>query len=290
MPSILARLREASVRLSERGLWAYALVPLVLAALSGTKINNLLQSDQDVHVGISFGVPLPVTDAWSFVSTPAVGGGVQFSGPATVVGVGLFAFGLVLQGVLLAGYLGGLARGLRGDQPRFGAWVGEYWQRFLGFAVLLLLLLLPPVLFTFASRSLGPLVVLWLLLFFVVGYLLYAAPYLIVLHDTALGESLSWSVSLATDGGAYLRYAVGYALVVVALSVLATLVVANVPVLGIPLGIVGLAPVGLVFDTATLVFIGDLTDADGLGTRLTRETRPDRAARSSSPEEPGSAS
>lgn len=265
MPSIIARLRDASARLSEHDLWSYALVPILLAALNGTKINNLLQSDQDFHAGISFGVPLPVTDTWSFVSTPAIGGGVQFSGPATLLGVGLFAFGLLLQGVLLAGYLGGLHRGLRGDQPRFGASVGEYWQRMLGFALLLLVLFLPPVLFTLASRSFGtrslaPLVLLWLVGFFVLGYLLYPAPYLIVLHDAGLGEALSWSVSLATDGGAYLRYALGYALVVVGISIPATLVVANVPVLGILLGIVGLAPVGLVFDTATLVFVADLTD------------------------------
>jgi hypothetical protein len=288
MPSILERLRDAWDRLSAHNLWYYALVPLVVAALNGTKIQNLLRSDHDFHAGISFGAPLPVTDAWSFVSTPAVGGGVQFSGPRTRLGIGLFAFGLVLQGVLLAGYLGGLHRGLRGDQPRFGAAVGAYWQRFLGFAVLLLGLFLPPVLFTLAARSLAPLVVLWLVAFFVLGYLLYAAPYLIVLHDAGLGEALSWSVSLATDGGAYLRYAVGYALAVVAISIPATLVVANVPILGIPLGIVGLAPVGLVFDTATLVFVADLTDAEGLGTRLPRERRPNRAALSTPPDERGS--
>jgi len=294
MPSIIARLSDASARLSTHDLWSYALVPLVLAALNGTKITNMLRSDHDFYAGISFGVPLPVTDTWAFVSTPAVGSGVQFSGPATLLGVGLFAFGLVLQGVLLAGYLGGLHRGLRGHQLQFGASVGEYWQRFLAFAILLLVLFLPPVLFTFASRSFMPgslatLILFWLVAFFVMGYLLYAAPYLIVLHDAGLGKALSWSVSLATDGGAYLRYALGYALVVVGISIPATLVVANVPVLGIPLGIVGLAPVGLVFDTATLVFVADLTDAEGLGMRLPDEPRPNRSALSPSPDEHWSA-
>lgn len=294
MPSILARLRDASDRLSEHDLWSYALVPLLLAALNGTKINNLLRSDHDFYAGISFGVPLPVTDAWAFVSTPSVGGGVQFSGPATLLGVGLFAFGLVLQGVLLAGYLGGLRRGLRGKEPQFGASIETYWQRMLGFALVLLVLFLPPVLFTFAAgwfapRSLAPLILFWLVVFFVLGYLLYAAPYLIVLHDAGLGEALSWSVSLATDGGAYLRYALGYALVTIGISIPATLVVANVPVLGLLLGIVGLAPVGLVFDTATLVFVADLTDAEGLGMRLAQEHRPHRAALSPPPDERESA-
>lgn len=285
MPSIIARLRESSDRLSDNDLWSFALVPLVLAALNGTKITNLLQTDYDFHAGISFGVPLPVTDTWAFVSTPAAsGGGVQFSGPTTLIAVGVFAVGIIIQGVLLAGYLGGLNQGLRGEKPEFDAAVAAYWQRFLGFAVLLLALFLPPVLFTLTTRSIAPLILLWVVAFFVLAYLLYAAPYLIVLHDTGLGEALSWSVSLAVDGGAYLRYALGYGIVVLAISVPATLIVANVPVLGIVLGIVGLAPVGLVFDTATLVFVADLTDADGLGTQLNGESRSNRAALSPPPE------
>ena len=58
----------------------------------------------------------------------------------------------------------------------------------------------------------------------------------------------------------------GYALVVLAISIPATLVVVNVPLLGIFLGVVGLAPVGLVLDTATLFFVADITGAPGLGT------------------------
>jgi len=288
MPSILARLREAADRLSTHERWSYALVPLVLSALNGTEITNLLRSDHDFYGGISFGVPLPVTDAWAFVSTPA-GGGVQFSGPATLAGVGLFTVGLLIQGVLLAGYLGGLHRGLQGEEPRFGDAVGAYWKRMLAFSLVLLALFLPPVLFTLAQRSLTPLVLVWLVGFFVLGYLLYAAPYLVVLHDAGLNEALSWSVSLATEGGAYFRYALGYALAVVAVSVPATAVVANLPILGIILGIGGLAPVGLVFDTATLMFVADLTDAEGLGTRSNGNGRSNRAALSPLSQERGEA-
>lgn len=283
MPSIGSRLSDASNRLSAHDLWIYALVPLLLATLNGQKIGDVLGSRQDLHVGITFGSPIPVTDAWAFVSTPTPGGGVTV-GPTAVAGIALFAFGIVLQGVLLAGYLGGLTRGLRGRAPAFGAAVREYWLSFLGFAVVLLAMFLPPALISLASRSLGLLVVLWLVVFVVAGYLLYAAPYLVVLHDVGLRRALGWSVSLATDGGAYLRYAVGYALVVLLLSIPATLVVVNLSVFGVAVGVVGLAPVGLVFDTATLVFVGDLTDADGFGTD---NRRAHRAALSPPPEEHG---
>lgn len=282
MPSIGARLSDGVDRLSEHDLWHYALVPVLLAALNGHQIRNVLDSPYDLHVGISFGVPIPVTDAWAFVSTPTPGGGVDV-GPTTLVAVGLFAIGIVLQGVLLAGYLGGLHRGLRGEPPAFAAGVREYWLSFLGFAVVLLAMFLPPALLALGPTALRGLVVVWLLVFVVGGYLLYAAPYLIVLHDVGLGRALGWSVSLATDGGAYLRYAVGYALVVLLVSVPATLVVANLSVAGVLLGVLGLAPVGLVFDTATLVFVGDLTDARGFGDD--EDGRSHRAALSPRPEE-----
>lgn len=278
MPSIAKRLSDASDRLSEHGLWGYALVPLLLATLNGTKIRQVLTSPHDFHVGFSFGVPLPVTDTWAFVSAPSTGVNVVGPGPFEV---GLFAVGLILQGVVLAGYLGGLTRQLRGEPARLGDAFSTYFVRFLGFTVVLLVLFLPPVLFTLAARSLAPLVLLWMLVFFVGGYLLYAAPYLVVLHDISLREALSKSVSLALDGGAYFRYAMGYAVTVLVLSIPATLVVTNVPLLGILLGIVGLAPVGLVFDTATLLFVADITDAPGLGTN--GGGRPHRAALSPDP-------
>lgn len=265
MPSITARLRDAASRLSARDLWAYSLVPLVLAALNGTKIRDVLTSPYDFHVGFSFGVPLPVTDVWAFVSTPT-GGGVQVGPTATTLAIGTLAVGLVLQGLLLSGYLGGLVRRLRGNEGGLRDDVGRYFLRLFGFSLVILGLFLPPALFTLAGAALWPLVLIWLLLFLAVGYCCYAAPYLVVLHDVSLGRALSRSVSLALSGGAYFRYAVGYALLVLVVSIPTTLVVVNVPLLGIVVGVVAMAPVGLVFDTATLLFVADLTDAPKLGT------------------------
>lgn len=274
MPSFGTRLGDASDRLSRHDRWQYALIPLCLGALNTQHVGNVLQSRSDFHAGISFGMPIPVTDGWAFVSTPTPGGGVQI-GPSATLGVALFALEVVLQGVLLAGYLGGLTRALRGEATGFVDATREYWLSFLGFALVLLALFVPPVLLALGPVSLRGLVVFWLLVFVVGGYLLYAAPYLVVLHDVDLRRALGWSVSLATDGGAYLRFAVGYALVVVLVSVPATLVVTNLSVVGVLVGVVGLAPLGLVFDTTTLVFVGDLTDAEGFGGA---DDRPHRAA------------
>jgi len=283
MPSITARLSDASDRLSDHGLWHYAFVPLLLAALNWTKIRQVLTSPTDIHVGFSFGIPLPVTDAWGFVSAPS-GNGVNVAGPG-LFEVGLFAFGVVLQGVLLAVYLGGLTRELRGEDARLGDAFQQYFVRFLGFTVVLLALFLPPVLFALGGRAFLPLILFWMLVFFVGGYLLYAAPYLVVLHDSSLGEALSRSVSLALSSDAYFRYAVGYCAVVLVLSIPATLVVANLSALGVVIGVVGLAPVGLVFDTATLVFVADITDAPGIGTADgADDERPHRAALSPDPD------
>lgn len=285
MPSITSRLQDASEQLSSAELWLFSLVPLASSVLGFSEALKLLTADVDFHIGIRFGLPLPVSDPWSFVST-SVGSGAQVTGPTSAGSIALLGVGIVLKSILLAGYLGGLRDGLRGESPDFLDSIREQFIPFLGFAVVLLTLALPPMLLTMTARPPLAVVTLWLPVYFLLSYLLYATPYLVVLHDVGLGEALSWSVSLATTGGAYLRYALGYLVLVVVISIPATLVVANTGVLGIVLGVVLLSPVGLVFDTATLLFVADLTDAAGLGVSSTTE-RPHSAALS--PSDPDSA-
>ena len=277
MPSITTRLTDASERLSEHGLWLFAVIPLLSSILGFSNARKLLAADISFHVGITFGFPLPVTDPWSFVST-SVGGGAQVTGPATPAAIGLLAIGIVIQSILLAGYLGGVRDGLRGEHPDFVGAVQSQFVPFLGFSIVLLTLAVPPMLFALASGSLTAVVLLWLPVYVLISYLFYATPYLIVLHDVGLGRALRWSLSLATGGGEHLRYALGYAVLVAVVSVPATVVVANLGVLGILLGIFVLSPVGLVFDTATLLFIADSTDVAGLGTMSAGERRQDASA------------
>jgi hypothetical protein len=263
VPSFTDRLSDATDQLGRRDLWAYAVVPLLLGALNWNKIHDVLTDPSDFRIGLSFALPVPVTDPWSFVSTPT--NGVEVAGGPNVVGAAVLAGLLVLQGPLLAAYLGGLRHRLAGDDVGWAGALRRYWLRLLGFAAVLLAMNLPPALFVLAGSAGPVLVLLWLVVLVVLGYLFYAAPYLVVLHDVGLPRALSWSVSLALGEDPYLRYALGYVGVAIALSIPATLVVTNVPILGIVLGVVGLAPVGLLFDTTTLLFVADLTDADGIG-------------------------
>ena len=266
MPSFTDRLGDATDQLDSRDLWAYAAVPLLLAALNWNKIHDVLTDPSDFRIGLSFALPVPVTDPWSFVSAPT--NGVEVAGGADVFGAAVLGGLLVLQGPLLAAYLGGLRHRLAGDDIGWTGALRRYWLRLLGFAVVLLAMNFPPALFVVAGvvgDAVPVLVLLWLVVLVTLGYLFYATPYLVVLHDAGLLAALSRSVSLALRNETYLRYALAYLGTAIALSIPATLIVTNVPILGILLGVVGLAPVGLLFDTTTLLFVADLTDTEGIG-------------------------
>lgn len=207
--------------------------------------------------GITLGLPLPVSTVWKFVSTPSEG--AEVVGPGGVSVIVTVAVALVVQGVLAAGYLGSLREELAGADADFVAAVRRYFVPFVGFGLLLVALYVPPLVFALVE---GPTAVLllWIPLLFLVGYLLYAAPFLIVLDDAGLGSALSRCVSLATAEAAYFRYAVGYALLVAIVSVPTTLVTVNAGLAGVVVGAAALAPVALVFDATTLQFVSDLTD------------------------------
>lgn len=266
MPSFTDRLRDAADQLDARDCWQYAVVPLLLGALNWNKIHDVLTDPSDFRIGISFALPVPVTDPWSLVSTPTAG--VEVAGGSGVLDAAVLAGLLVVQGPLLAAYLGGLRHRLAGDGIGWTGALRRYWLGLLGFAVVLLVMNLPPALFVLVGvvgDAVPTLALLWLVVLVGLAYLFYAAPYLVVLHDTGLFRALSRSASLALRNETYLRYALAYLGTAIALSIPATLIVTNVPILGIPLGVVGLAPVGLLLDTTTLLFVADLTDAEGIG-------------------------
>jgi hypothetical protein len=86
----------------------------------------------------------------------------------------------------------------------------------------------------------------------------------VVVADLDLGTSLSRSYEYAVDGGRYASYFVQYLLAVAVISLVATPVFTNAGVAGGLAGVVLLAPLGLVFDTATTSFVRDLVDGDGV--------------------------
>lgn len=255
MPSIDTRLRRSYASVADRNCWILAAVPFVTALLQTNKVLEVL-AHRGFSIGISLGIPLPVTTVWSFVSVPS--SGTTFSAPNTVAGVGLAGVGFLVLGVLTAGYLGSLRRAMAGAEWTFLACVRRHLRPFLGFGVLLVALFVPPLAMALAGPPVRPLLFAWVPLLIVVGYLVYPAPYLIVLEAEGLASALTRSVRLTTTEAAAFRYAVGYALLVAVLSLPATALTVNLGLGGILVGAVALAPVGLVFDAMTLRFVDDL--------------------------------
>jgi len=163
---------------------------------------------------------------------------------------------------LTAGYLGGLRNALAGSEPDFVGSARRYAVPFLGFGLLLVGLFVPPLVVGLAGGAGGVFLSVWLVVTFTVGYLVYAAPYLVVLEEEPLVPSLSRSVSLATNETPAFRYAVGYALLVAGVSLPATVLTVNAGPVGVLLGAAVFAPVSLVFDATTLRFVDDLRAGD----------------------------
>lgn len=256
VPSIDTRLRRSFRKVVECDCWLLAVVPFVTALLQIDKILEVV-AYRGFSVGIALGLPLPVSSVWKFVSVPTSGATV--TGPDTVTGIVAVAIGLLVQGILTAGYLGSLRNALAGSDWAFLASVRRYFVSFLGFGLLLVALFVPPFGLALAGGPIVLILVVWVPLLFLVGYLVYAAPFLVVLNDEPLVASLRESLSLSTSEGAYFRYAVGYALLVAGVSLPATIITVNAGIVGVLFGAVALAPVSLVFDAMTLRFVSDLT-------------------------------
>jgi hypothetical protein len=258
MVSLPALLSDATDRLDDL-LWL-ATVPLVLGLVALNNFEQLARSN-GTNFGVSFGVPVPVTTAWSFVSLPNEAQGVTVETGSLATFVPFTALFLLGSAILGAGYLGSIDRILDGRRVDFLADVARYLAPFVGFGLLVLAAVLVTAGLVLVSV---PLALLAFLLFFVGAYLLWAAPYLVVVADLDLGTSLSRSYEYAVDGGRYASYFVQYLLAVAVISLVATPVFTNAGVAGGLAGVVLLTPLGLVFDTATTSFVRDLVDGDGV--------------------------
>lgn len=241
--------RDAWSRVDHR----LAAVPVVTALLQFDKVERVLGFDGG-HVGVTFRFPTPVTDAWTFVSLPNQGGGVNVAGP-----IPLLAVLVVIQAALAAGYLGGIHQSLRGRDLDFVGAVSRYGASILGYQALVFAVGLVSVVFAAGGlRGAGVLVLLLALpAYLALGYLFFATPYLVVARDLALADALGRSYAMAVEGGDYLDFAWKYLLVVLLLSLVGTALVVNGRLPGILAGAVLAAPVGLALDAATLAFLDD---------------------------------
>ena len=256
MVSLTALLSDAAER-TDRTL-PLAAVPLVVSLLAVDKFRRIAAFD-GVNLGISFGFPSAVTGGWTFLSLPSGGPGVTVY-PANPVSFVVFTGAATLVTAALgAGYLGSLRRAVAGRSRQFLADTRAYF--------------LPVLLFQVASlvaslAFVGAALVVPLLLLLVVpvllglAYLFYATPYLVVTGDRSLVPALSASYGYATEGGEYASFFLRYLAVTALVSLPAVPLFTSLGLVGALLGMAVLAPVGLLFDDATMAFLGEL---DGAG-------------------------
>lgn len=273
MVSLPALLSRASEHLGS--LLPLAVVPFVLAVVSVEKFRRIAESGADLRFGVSFGFPSTVATAWDFLSLPSAAPGLNL--PTRDIGTTVLVVLVVavLSALLGAGYLGSIRRELSGLDRAFVADARTYVGPFLGVELLQLVVVLGMLA---AALVALPLALVLLLVLFAFAYLFYATPYLVVVEGVDLPTALRRSYGHAVSGGDYASFFVQYMIAAAVVSVVATpLFTTSIP--GAALGTLVLAPVALLFNTATMLFVRDLTgaaerdpDATGGGSPVTGQS------------------
>lgn len=236
-----------------------SVVPFVLAVVSLEKFRRIAESGADLRFGVSFGFPTTVSTSWDLLSLPNAAPGLNLPTARIETTVLVMLLVAVLSALLGAGYLGSVRRELAGVERAFAADARTYFGPFLGFELVNLVLVLGAVA---AALVATPLALAFVLALFAFAYLLYATPYLVVVEGTDLPTALRRSYAYATSSREYASFFVQYLIAVAVISVVATpLFATTVP--GAALGTVVLAPVALLLDTVTMLFVRDLTGATG---------------------------
>jgi hypothetical protein len=267
MVSLTALLSEAAER-TDRTL-PLAAVPMVVSLLALDRLRRVTRFD-GFNLGISFGFPSTVSTGWTFLSLPSGPSGPTVTPTDPGVFTLVSAVGTLLTAALGAGYLGSLRRAVAGESRQF---LADVRAHFLPLLLLQVGVFLAGLLFVGAALVTPLLLVLVLPLLLVVAYLFYAAPYLVVTGDRSLMSALRASYRYATAGGPYASFFARYLLVVALVSIPATPPFTSLGLVGALVGMVLLAPVGLLFDDATMSFLRDL-DGGAPGVAASEDDEP----------------
>ena len=268
-----ALLSSASRRLDR--LLLLAVVPFLVGLASPGNFARIAADTSDFRFGVSFGFPSAVATFWDFVSLPNPGSGFTVYPPGLTLpmGIALILTSTVLTGVLAALYLGALRRDLLGD----GDGASDAFEHVPALVVFELLVgLVALVLVGLASVNLV-LVVPGLAVALYLAYRFYPTPYLVVLRDLSLVDALRSSHELSARGGPYASFFVKYLLAVAAVSLVATPLFTT-SVAGAVAGTAVLAPVCVLFNAATMLFLDDLTGPSETGTGTPGHWDPDAGA------------
>lgn len=257
-----------------RRVWPLVLVPLVATLLDVGRLRRLVRtadpapatgdgvrvvvSETDRLYSVTFGVPRPVTTLWSFVNATGEGVSTGVSGFDSVpLFLVVYLTSAVLTGLLAAAYLGTMNDALEGRVDVLTA-VRSYGLPLVGFSLLgsgVGLLLIAAGFLAF------PFVVVTVVGLFVFAYLFFAAPYLVVVEDRGLAAALRRAFDLATTDRRVAAFFVGYIVVSALLSVPVSAIALAEPPIGVALAVVVAAPLALLLNVATLLFVRDLVAA-----------------------------
>ena len=247
MPSLLARAARISGRVSP-----YAVVPFVLSLAAVEKV--LSAGGPGFSMNVKFALPADVATLWTLVDPPARG--VTLHTPVPLVALPVF---LVVEAALVAGFLGGLRDAYRGEAPDFAGAASDHWLSILGVRVAQFVVFVGLGGVMLAGGPVGLLVALPL--FVLLGYLIWGAPYLVVLRDSDALTALAESAAVARAGGDYLLFTVGYALAVAVGSVVLSPLVSTAGVVGVLVGSALVAYPALVAAAAATIVVDESADA-----------------------------
>ena len=210
--------------------------------------------------GVTFRLPEAVPDLWTFLETPSPDGNglvtpVPFLtlGSARVATVAVLLSAIVfvvVQGVVMAGFLGSIDQFVREGRYDVVANVRRFAARMVAFQAVVFCSLL--VLMAVALVS-PPLVIVGFAVGLVVWLLVYLTPFLVVVADLPLLAAFRRSVRLATGGIEPVAFAAGYALVIAVISVPVS-IITNAGIPGVVLAAAIVGPIGLFLAALTVRF------------------------------------
>lgn len=246
MSSLLTRASRIAGRVS-----AYAVVPVALTLFAFGKVLAAAGGGSGVTFNVKFSFPADVATLWTVVDPPAQG--VTLHSPTPLVFVPVF---LAIEAALVAGYLGGIRDAYRNTDPDFPAAATDHWLSILGVRVFQFALFSGLALLLIAGGT-GALLVVGFPLLFVLGYLLWGAPYLVVLRGSDALTALAESATLALDGGDYFVFSITYAFAVAVVSIFVSPLVSSAGVVGVFVGAVLVAYPSLVGSAAATIVVDE---------------------------------
>lgn len=190
----------------------YAAVPFAVTLLA---IDNVAQTAaaSGFEISLKLALPTAIPTLWTVFDPPSTG--LNFVTPTSLSVLPVY---IAVEAALAAGYLGGIYDAANGTTSDFAGAVFEYALPVLVVRVVEFVLVGGFALL--ALRGGGGAAVLVLPFLFVVGYLIWGAPFLVVARDADAVDAIAWSASLAANESRYVTFSVGFAVATAVVSLL----------------------------------------------------------------------